>query len=134
MNHKQSIQQLKNEGLVTTADKIKLAKIKIEDGMPLKGSIDVTSLINIEDCQITPVEIEKILSRQRWIKEIEDYCSTEGILPSDLISSHRERNKSTLKPKTPKKDIPAASEPVKPSKSNWRKDYLERKTGIKPLT
>lgn len=34
-------------------------------------------------------EVETISTVTSWIKEIEDYCGEQGILPSDLIEAHK---------------------------------------------
>lgn len=78
MKKKKSIQQLKDEGLVTTGDKI-FAVVK-------KGS-----------------KAEKILSassyclennpKAMWILEIEEYCNTAGILKQEFNYTIHKKNK-----------------------------------------
>lgn len=104
IKNKNTIEDLVEEGLVTTAKKIApTLRFKIED-FNVKG----------------------------WVQQIEDYCSSVGILPEDLIKTHREANKGfKSKTKTLQQGIQEieAIKPIGGKKDhyNWNEDYKKRK-------
>lgn len=107
MKKAQSIEDLKKEGLVTTAD-----KVSKKDNF-IKAFEDT---------------VEHIHTQTSWIFSIEAYCGEMGILPDDLIETHRLSLKMGKKgQKNEKKDHVSED---KPTKSNWFNDYRKSKTGI----
>lgn len=125
-----SIESLKEEGLVTTADKIvdqngdtwtfhqellKLGTFSTMDGiLPIVDtigySVDMDKVSN-EDFEKLQALPRKWVKFQNWQKQIEDYCSTVGILPEDLILAHKSLNKP-FKSKKGKIPYPQKKTPI----------------------
>lgn len=116
-----SIESLKEEGLVTTADKVFIEKEK----MMAKDIFNNVLKKRWEDYM-----------KETWAKQIEDYCSSVGILPEDLILAHKSLNKP-FKSKKATNALPAEENDnlptQKPSKfnSNWNENYRKQKLGLK---
>lgn len=70
-----------------------------------------------------------VSTQTSWIKQIEDYCGSNNLLPEDLIAFHAAGSKSAVRGKQSGKD-----EEIKqrPSMGNWRKDFIKAKTGYSP--
>lgn len=118
MKKNNSIEKLVEEGLVTTADKFFVA-----------GRYIVPNPIYTTNENGTISVYPKPL---KWVLEIEDYCSSVGILPEDLIKCHQDTQKGIKKKKLTKDaqneqgglKTPAID---KKDHSNWNENYKKRK-------
>lgn len=151
MKNKNTIESLKKEKLITTADTL-TAKHKI---IPIKllSTKEDLGTWNNENSFFDETKINKQIERLQTLEIVEDYCSSLGITPADLIALHKElSNKRNLKAKTTREmhvsDFTKESsigKPYKPSineveghkienksRANWREDLIERKTGYNP--
>lgn len=113
MKKKSTIEELKKEGLVKNASEIS----------PKDWTINFAKGKYKED-------------KVKWISEIETYCGENGILPNDLIETHKSRNKPLKSKKgtnTPKNDGSAenGSKTGNTGHSNWFEGYRKTKLGIK---
>lgn len=54
-----------------------------------------------------------------WVIKTEVYCGENEITPEDLIDFHKKYSGQAKNPN-----------PTKPSMSDWRKDYIKKKTGV----
>lgn len=123
MKKKQSIEQLKDEGIVKNASELPIPSKFEYFTYPTIGNH-----VGYHTTDKNTVE---------WIVTIEKYCELEGITPLDLILSHKERNKP-LKPKkgtkTPKTEENASNDAgsTKKDRSNWFDTYRKSKTGYNP--
>lgn len=145
-----SIESLKEEGKITTADKIVDQNgvewsydesRNISWSSSIDGVLPITDLVgySVDMSKVSPDILEKIKSLpikwvrfQDWIKQIEDYCSSVGILPEDLIKMHREANKGfKSKTNTLQQGIQEieAIKPIggKKDHSSWNENYKKRK-------
>lgn len=136
MKKKTTIKELQDEGLVTTADKVKNPYITNFEFVVPEGSYFTQDKPLVEFLKDKAAKIDT-----NWHTEIEDYCSTAGILPSDLINLHRSMNKGLTGLKSGKKveiqDLTkenSVGKPYKPQKdhSNWNEQYRNKKLGINP--
>lgn len=145
IKNKNTIEDLVEEGKVTTADKVEPKKFKESDVIILnmkheepedwKTEFWKEVELKLDEYQKLQLHIQIIQKKQKWIKQIEDYCSSVGILPEDLIKTHREANKG-LKSKTKTlqqgiKEIEAIK-PIggKKDHSNWNENYRNKKLGL----
>lgn len=110
-----TIEDLKNEGLVKNASEL----------VPAEGLINKFKVISHNEYM--EMELLRCSAKEKWTKEIEDYCQNAGILPKDLINLHRDSLKGK---KVAKNDKKGGLPSDKPSKSEWRKDFIHKKTGI----
>lgn len=46
----------------------------------------------VEESPIVLDVVKKV--EDKWVEEIEEYCSKEGIFPNDLIECHKNKNKA----------------------------------------
>lgn len=110
-NKTNTIEELKNEGVITTASNIPESKLMFPENKTIYE--DTESYL--------PEYIKGFLKRnQFWIKEIEDYCQNAAITPQDLINLHRD----SLKVKKV-----AKNEKLRDN-SNFRANLIQKKTGI----
>lgn len=129
MKNKNTIESLKKEKLITTADKIPIKSIKLLSKEDLY-------LWNTENSVFDADKINKQIERLKVLEILEDYCSSLGITPTDLIAFHKELSKKrNLKAKTTQEthvsDNPESGKTIKNrNHSNWREDYIKNKTGI----
>ena len=92
---------------------------------------DEPDKIPVPEKKNTPkIEYEEVefMITPDWYKKLEDYCGQQGILPEDLIAFHAEGCKPAKMGR--KKGIVSEIKETN-TKSNWRKEYIEKKTGIK---
>lgn len=124
-----TIESLKEEGKITTADKIEpkfnmfVEMNKLQAEYPPKEA---------ENYVFNHAAIEKQIKRLKILEQIEDYCSTVGILPEDLIKCHKEAQGGLKKKKLGKVQGElqnAANEAVidKKDHSKWNENYKKRK-------
>jgi hypothetical protein len=127
MKKKQSIEDLKNEGIVTTADKV------FVNGKEITDEFQKEILKKQDEYQILSLKIQSLQLKNKWIEEIEDYCSKEGISPRELILSLNKPQKSPKGSKTSKSEDKAANQSPsgENSRSNFMQDLKFKKTGIK---
>src|SRR5882672_10217789 len=100
MKKKSTIEDLKKEGVVTTAnyipcpEKSKLNKNHLPE-IPQPQSHDVTNLIEgLDIYEKLKIEILLVERKHSWIKAVEVFCEKEGFLPQDLIEAYKTKGKS----------------------------------------
>jgi DNA-binding protein H-NS len=101
---KETIKELKEQGLVKTADQIPVPE---------------------------PKNHAKIAEQAFWITQIEELCNKDGITPQDLIECYQAAKGGKKGLKTPKE--PKNTQPeVKPSKfsSNFSENLRKAKCGL----
>lgn len=101
------INKLKEEGLVKMASEIPIPEKEYQEETYIG--------VHVKAHQYFIDYKERI----EWIAKIEDYCNSNGLIPTDLIELHREVSK--------KKNTGLKSSKI--DKFNFKEEYRKRKTG-----
>lgn len=115
MKKKSTLEELKKEGVVKAASEL------MPESKPM--TFDEYMQVGIKGME---KYAQPSLSVQ--MTEIVEFCEKEGILPKDLIEAYKTKGKAKKVVKTEANEQPKG----KPTKSNWRKDYIKSKTGYQP--